>query len=490
MTPMEMAAQDGLGLAKLIATKQASLQEVADATRAAIDLVNPELNAVVEVYEENLRAVPEASLGKGPFRGVPFLIKDVTLHFKGRKVEYGSRLCRGMTATADDFYAEMIHASGVNLVGRSNTPEFSMALCADNLLYGATSNPWKKGYSTNGSSGGAAAAVAAGMVPIAHGSDMGGSIRGPASWCGTIGLQPSRGRVSVGPDSDEAGYGMAQSFVMTRSMRDTAAMLDCLAKPQPGDPYVIARPEKPFADYLGRAPRPLRIGYSTKPLMDAPVDPEVARAVEMAAKALEGFGHSVEEAAPDIDLAMIDAACLQVWYFQFDQWLDEMAATMGRQVGPETVEPASLRFYDFARRQNPNDFFKALEDFNKIRRRAGRFFVDYDIWLTPTTAQVAQPNGVYGMYIDQPPEKFLIHEQRPCQFMILYNVTGQPAISLPTALHSNGLPIGVQLGARHAEEHLLMALGAQLEMALPWADRRPMLHVAAMTKAAKASQPH
>lgn len=211
MNPTEYASYDALGLADLIARKKVSIPEVTAAALAAHDAVNPTLNAVIELYRDRLER-PEEGLGNGPFRGVPFLTKDVSLHFAGRKFEYGSRLCQGRVAPKDDFYAELIRASGVNLIGRSNTPEFSMALCADNLLYGATSNPWRKGYSTSGSSGGAAAAVAAGIVPIAHGSDMGGSIRGPAAWCGTVGLQPSRGRVSAGPDDDESGFGMAQSL--------------------------------------------------------------------------------------------------------------------------------------------------------------------------------------------------------------------------------------------------------------------------------------
>ena len=228
MNRSDYAALDGLGLAELIARKEVSIPEVAAAALAAHEAVDPQLHAVIELYEQELADPDETLLGKGPFRGVPFMIKDCGEHFGGRKMENGSRLCAGMVVEADDYFAEAVKASGVNIVGRTNTPEFSMALCADNLLYGATSNPWKKGYSTSGSSGGAAAAVAAGVLPIAHGSDMGGSIRGPAAWCGTIGLQPSRGRISAGPDQDEWGFGMAQSFVLTRSMRDTAAMLDCL----------------------------------------------------------------------------------------------------------------------------------------------------------------------------------------------------------------------------------------------------------------------
>lgn len=469
----EYAAQDGTGLAALIARREVSAREVAEAALAAMDAINPEINAVVERYAD---ALDVGKCQPGPLHGVPYLVKDVGRHFKGRLAESGSRLCRGYVTPEDDHFARMVYGSGVNLVGRSNVPEFSMALCADNLLHGTTSNPWKKGYSTSGSSGGAAAAVAAGIVPIAHASDMGGSTRGPAAWCGTVGLQPSRGRVSAGPGEAEHGNGMAQSFCVSRSLRDIATMLDCLSVPQAGDPFVIAPPPRPYADCLKPSGRRYRIGWSAAPLMEAPVDHEVAEAVRRTAVLLAELGHEVEEAQPDIDLPLMDEGCRNVWYFGFDAYLDQLGAFSGRTVGPGTVETATLKFYEFAKRQTADDYFRSMADFNRMRRRMALFFTRHDVWLSPTCAQVAQPNGVFGMNIDIPPEEFLIHEQRPCQFMVPYNVAGQPALSLPLGLHSTGLPIGVQLGARHAEEHVLIELGAQLEEAAPWSGRRPPLH--------------
>src|SRR5579859_3494362 len=344
----EYASYDALGLARLVERREVSPRELAASALAAIEAVNPKLNAVIEVYDDRIAGLDAKTLGRGPFRGVPFLIKDVGPHLKGRKTEFGSRLCQGLTGEVDSNFATLLKASGVNILGRTNTPEYSMASSSENLLYGATSTPWKLGHSANGSTGGGAAAVSAGIVPIGHGSDIGGSIRGPAAWCGGVGLKPSRGRISSGPLYDEWGYGMAMNFVQTKTMRDTAAMLDCLAVPQPGDPFIIKPPPKRYAEHLRPGTR-LRVAWSAAPLMDAPVDAEIAALVKRAAETLARLGHEVVEAAPPIDLPALDDACMGVWYFAFDRRLDGYAAKMGRKVGPDTVEAATLRFYEYAK---------------------------------------------------------------------------------------------------------------------------------------------
>ncbi len=477
LSPEEYAACDGTDLARLIAGGEVTVAEVTASARAAIDRVNPTLNAIIELYEDRFET-PDQGLGCGPMRGVPFLVKDVSDHFGGRKMESGSRVAAGYVVPEDDYYAQMIKASGVNLVGRSATPEFSMSLTTATLLNGETHNPWKLHYSTSGSSGGAGSAVASGMVPIAHSSDIGGSTRGPAAWCGTVGLHPSRGRVSPGPGMSESGDGLAQSSVLTRTMRDTATMLDAISIPQPGDPFILRKPDRPYASFLnGDGPR-LKIGFSTAPLLDSPVDPEVAETVRQTARTLESLGHHVTESAPAFDQVAMNLMLTDLWYFEFDKYLDWLGERAGRKVSPETVEKASWNFYNFAKERSVDKYLRALEDLNTYRRQIGRWFSGHDIWLTPTCAQVSQPNANYGMNLDIPPLEFLLHEDNPCQFMVWVNACGVPAISLPLGHHSTGLPIGVQLAAKSGHEEQLISLGAELEQAMPWTGRLPPMHVA------------
>lgn len=236
MNLAEYAKYDGVGLAELVAKKDVSSRELALTALEAIKAGNPVINAVVETYDDCIDGLDETRLGNGPFRGVPFLIKDVFGHEKGRKIEFGSRLCKGMTVEAGTYFVDMLKAAGVNILGRSAAPEYSMSATTESVMFGNTSNPWKQRYSAGGSSGGAQAAVTSGIVPLAHGSDIGGSIRIPASLCGGVGLKPSRGRVSIGPVVDEGGFGFSVNFVQARTVRDIAAMLDCVSIPQPGDP--------------------------------------------------------------------------------------------------------------------------------------------------------------------------------------------------------------------------------------------------------------
>ena len=479
MNLTEYASSDALGLAELVAKKHVSPKELAETAAKAIAKAQPAVGAVVETYPDRIDKLDEKTLGKGPFRGVPFVMKDVFGHEKGRKIEFGSRLCKGMVADTDSHYCELVRAAGVNILGRSAAPEYSMSASTETALYGNTSTPWKKGYSAGGSSGGAQAAVSSGMVPIASGSDIGGSIRIPASMCGGVGLKPSRGRISVGPTVDEGGLGFSATFIQAKTLRDAAAMLDCLSAPQPGDPFVIPLPAQKYAALATKPAKKLKIGIVLSELAGVKVDPEVAKAVEATGKMLAGMGHHVEMAQADMGGVETLASMNDLFFFGFDARLDGYARRAGTKPGPDTLEPAILGMYQHAKTLTPAKFMAALSAANVARRKLGAFYTKYDIWLSPTTARVSEPWGNYNL---SKPGVTTASNLRdlfaiPCQYTIPHNIMGTPALSLPLAMHSTGLPIGVQLAARPAEEHVLLQLGTALEAAMPWAARVPPLHV-------------
>ncbi len=475
----EYAGYDALGLAALVASRQVSPGELAATAAAAIAAINPAVNAVVETYPDRLATLDEKHLSNGPFRGVPFLMKDVFGHEAGRRIEFGSRLCRGMIALQDTHLCELFRAAGVNIIGRSAAPEYSMSGTTEGALYGNTCTPWRAGYSAGGSTGGGMAAVISGMVPIAQGSDIAGSIRIPASYCGGVGLKPSRGRISFGPMVDENGYGLATNFVQVKSVRDAAAMLDCLAVPQPGDPFVIPKPAETYAALLRGKPAPLRIGWSTDALMGLRTDADVASAVASVARVLADMGHDVAEESPQFDGLAAMRSMMDVWFFGFDLRLAGYSSRSGHSIGPDTLEPVTFAIYEYAKRMKPEQFLNALAYVNMARRKLGAYFARYDVWLSPTTTRVSEPWGNYNLgrtdvNIEELPEKVF---RGTCQFTLPYNIMGTPAISLPLAMHPNGLPIGIQLGTRPADEHVVLQLAARLEEALPWAERVPALHV-------------
>lgn len=479
MNLSEYAKYDGLGLGELVSRGEVTAKELALTAAQAIEAANPTINAIVETYPDRIEGLDEKSLGNGPFRGVPFVIKDVFGHEKGRKIEYGSRLCRGMTVEMGTYFVDQLKAAGVNILGRSAAPEYSMSASTESAMFGNTSNPWKKGYSAGGSSGGAQAAVTSGMVPISHGSDIGGSIRIPASWCGGVGLKPSRGRVSIGPVVDEGGFGFSTNFIQAKTVRDAAAMLDWVSLPQPGDPFVIPRPAEKYADIAKKSPGKLRVGIVLNELLDVKVDPEVARAVEAAGRVLAEQGHTVEVASADMGGRPTIFAMQDLFFFGFDVRLDGYARKTGLKPGPDTLEPAILSLYEDAKTITPARFMAALAQANIARRKLGAFYSKYDIWLSPTNSRVSEPWGNFNLSKpgvgaeNNATELFCI----PCQYTIPHNIMGTPAMSLPLAMHAGGVPIGVQIAARPAEEHLLLQLAAAFEQAMPWKDRVPPLHV-------------
>lgn len=479
----EYASYDGLGLAQLVCKGEVTANELAIYATEATAEVNPQINAVVELYRDRIEDFDADSLGQGPFHGVPFLIKDVGNLEAGRKCEQGSRLLEGFVPQEDSYLIQLLRDSGINNIGRTNVPELCIASTTENSLYGDTFNPWRTGYSAGGSSGGAAAAVAAGIVPIAHGSDIGGSIRIPAAHCGVVGLKPSRGRVSYGPQQAERGRGMASNMVQTRTLRDTAAMLDCLGLPQPGDPFVIRQPPRSYLDEaihaeVGSKNNRLRIGFTCSPLMAGyELDPEIVAAVKQTALRLEELGHQVEEATPNYNPEDAIKNCPDMWFLGLDQYLDGMATALNREVGSYTLDPVTVSMYKFAKNIDPFSIFTAEDYCNRLSRNFGQFFQQYDIWLTPTTARPSEPSGLNSQKLNNVSvEEFFYLSEGAVQFTVPYNITGGPAISLPLHQTKDGLPIGIQLGTRHGEEELLIRLASELEQVMPWIDRRPAVH--------------
>ena len=479
MNLAEYATYDALGLAELVTKKQVSPKELAVTAAAAVDKIDRDVKSVVELYPDRIDKLDATSLGTGPFRGVPFLIKDVFGHEQGRRIEFGSRLCEGMTVEVGTYFVDMLKASGVNILGRSAAPEYSMSATTESVMFGNTSNPWRHGYSAGGSSGGAQAAVLAGIVPIAHGSDIGGSIRIPASLCGGVGLKPSRMRVSVGPVVDEGGWGYSINLVQAKSVRDVAAMLDCVSIPQAGDPFIIPKPEEAYATLARKPAGKLKIGIVLDELTGVKVDPEVAAAVEAAGKTLSAMGHSVDVAKVDMGGIEVLSATTDLFFFGFDLRLDAYAKRTGRTPGPDTLEPVMCSVYEAAKTITPARFIAANSAANVARRRLGAFFTGHDIWLSPTTARVAEPWGRYNLSKPGVGWENLIAQlfQVPCQYTIPHNIMGTPAISLPLAMHSSGVPIGVQIAAKPAAEHVVLQLATALEEAMPWKSRIPALHV-------------
>ncbi len=475
----EYAAFDATGLAELVAKSQVTPKDLALTAANAIETTNPHLNAVVETYADRIEDLDESTLGKGPFRGVPFLIKDVFGHEAGRRIEFGSRLCEGMVVETGTYFVDSLKAAGFNILGRSHAPEYSMSATAESTLYGNCANPWKEGYSAGGSSGGAQAAVTAGLVPAAHGSDIAGSIRIPASWCGGVGLKPSRGRVSIGPVMDEAGFGYSANLAQCKSVRDAARILDCVASPRPGDPYIIPQPEDSYGALMAADPPRLKIGIVLDDLLGVANDPEVAAAVNATGKALQDMGHSVEPAHADMGGMETLRAMVDIFFFAFDSRIDGYAKLTGRAVGPDTLESVTLGLYDYAKTITPARFMQRWVALNAARRKLGAFWNDFDIWLSPTTAWVAEPWGRYHLSKPGVTAQTMAEELfgSPTQYTLPHNLMGTPAISLPLAMHSNGLPIGVQLAAGPASEHALLQLAAALEQAMPWRGRVPPLHV-------------
>ncbi|MFO1224351.1 MAG: amidase family protein [Burkholderiaceae bacterium] len=479
MNLSEYAEHDALGLAELVRRRDVAPRELAALALAGCERVNPKINAVigkVSDWEAQFAAQPAG----GAFHGVPFLIKDLVLHAKGVACDMGSRLVHGrFVAPGDTDLMSRFRASGVMTLGRTNTPEFGFAPVAEPVLYGPTRNPWDTTRTSGGSSGGAAAAVAAGIVPIAHANDGGGSIRIPASCCGLVGLKPTRGRTPVGPVAGDPLHGMGIEHVVTRSVRDCAAMLDAIEGPAPGDYFAIARPQRSYLQEVAAPPRQLRIALATRGLRGAVIDPQCEQAARAAARLCESLGHIVEEASPQFDEEAFHAANLVYWCSFLGGALEACAAMFDRKLSPALVETTIWASYQHALTLTALDLERADATKNMVCRTVGAFFTQYDLLLTPTMASPPVAVGTIDANAPGATAKGWYDSVFAfAPFTALFNMTGQPAISLPLASSSDGLPIGVQFVAPYGDEATLFQLAGQLERERPWRGRRPPVHVA------------
>ncbi|MEJ2171766.1 MAG: amidase family protein [Woeseiaceae bacterium] len=478
MNVSDYCRYDATALAAIVRSGEVSPRELVVAAGKTANKVNPEINAIVELYADLPDSFDESKLGDGPFRGVPFLRKDIGADETGRLKECGSRMFKGNVCHEDSNLWQKFKHAGIVNIGRSAVPEFGILGHTESQLTGVTCNPWNTARSAGGSSGGAAAAVAAGIVPMAHGSDGGGSIRIPASFCGLVGLLPSRGRISTGPQRQDPMLGLVREFILSRSVRDSATMLDAVHGYVAGDPFAIAPPASTYASQLdSAATRPLRIALSDQPWTDAPVDSEVVAAVRQVAAVLEDMGHTVEARVPPLLFVELITAICEMFAFA-DAGLVEVAAQTGRPVSSDYLEPLTLSLIEYGTGMSSIDIIKMLDVLDQTRLTMGRFLDDFDLLLSPSMAQLPPPHPLWYQKADATHANLLAEDLSLNPFLGLFNVTGQPAISLPLAQSESNLPIGIQLGANFGREDLLLNVAAELERAMPWSQRRPAIHAA------------
>lgn len=484
---------DALGLAELVRTGQVSPTELCQEAMSRIERLNPGLGAVVYTMYDRALTATQGELPPGPFRGVPFLLKDLLDAYAGVPMTSGSRIFRNYIPAHDSELVRRYKAAGVVILGKTSTPEFGLMGVTEPELFGPCRNPWNRERTPGGSSGGSAAAVAAGMVPMASASDGGGSIRIPGACCGLFGLKPSRGRTPTGPDFGEVWQGAAVGHVLTRTVRDSAAMLDVIAGPDPGAPYVIAPPERPYLEEVGQTPRRLRIGFDTASPVGRPVDPECVQAVEEAARLLEQLGHQVEPARPRVDGEALAVSYITMYCGEMAADVRQLGAEYGTRAVREGLEPGSRLLGLLGQAVSAGEFVAATREWDRAARAMGTFFQTYDLYLTPT---LARPPVKIGELAPKPAEQAMVsmfnaigsgrllkaagivdrvarESLAATPFTQLANMTGLPAMSVPLHWTADGLPCGVQFVGPFGDEVTLFRLAAQLEVAAPWFDKRP-----------------
>jgi amidase len=472
----DLAWMDAHDQAELVRSGQMTPVELVEAAIARIEKYNPSLNAVIHPRFDRARREAAQAVPGGPFRGVPLVLKDLACQSKGDPYHCGTRFLKeaGWRADHDTGFVRRFRDAGFVIVGRTNVPEFGLTITTEPVAYGPTCNPWDTERSAGGSSGGSAAAVAAGLAPVAHGNEGGGSIRIPASECGLVGLKPTRARVSHAPDMGEAWMGSTVQGVLTRTVRDTAAVLDCIAGDEPGDPYPAPPLRRPLALEVGADPGRLRVGFLDHPLLGGlSADPDGQQAVAEATRLLAGLGHSVEESHPRaLEDDALQGHFLNVVAAGTARDLAGWGERLGRTVSDDEVETVNGGFAAAGRALSAADYLASMEWLHGFTRRVCSWWADdgFDVLVTPVLNGPPPPIG----WLSDPAEG-LFRAIGMLQYTAQFNVTGQPAVSLPLHWTAHGLPVGVQFVAAYGYEDLLVRLASQIEAAAPWRHRRPEL---------------
>ncbi|MCG8505151.1 MAG: amidase [Sphingomonadales bacterium] len=463
---------DGLGLAELVRRKEVSVDDIIDTVFHLIDALNPQLNAIVRPMRDEAERDASAGLADSAFTGVPIVLKDEYLSYANVPNDHSSRLGSGITRPYDTYLVEAYRKAGILIVAKSNLPELGAAATTDATLYGPCSTPWDPSRNSGGSSGGSASAVAAGIVPIGYANDGAGSIRIPASCCGAFGLKPTRARVSTGPDGGEYWNGLVIEHAITRSVRDSAALLDATDGQRPGDYYCAPPKARPFLDEVGADPGRLRIGFSAATPFGTEVSPDCIAAMEETAKLCESLGHHVEEAAPDFDGPAVADGITKLLCIHLAYGIDELAEMTGRTPGPDNVEAATLELARRGREIPATEFLGVLELFTATARRVVPFWQEYDLLLTPTLGSPPVPHG-YIYTNDPDADRYVRRKLEFVPYTPLANIVGSPAMTVPLFWNTQELPVGSHFIGRFGDEATLFRLAAQLEEAQPWSRRHP-----------------
>lgn len=470
----DYARFDAMGLAEQIRDRSMTASDVLDSAFRAIAACNPQINAVTR----ELRDYAQASLAlrdpSAPLYGVPIVLKDEYQHLPGIPTEHGARISRGFTVQRASELVTRMERAGLIVVGKSNLPEFGASVTCEPVLHGPCRNPWALDRTSGASSGGSAAAVAARLVPLGYANDGAGSIRIPASCCGLFGLKPSRGRMPAGPHAAELWNGLVAEHVLTRSVRDSAAVLDAIHGADCGAPYAAPAAPESFLAASRKLPPRLRIGLATAPPAGGSAHPDVTAAVHAAAALCVSLGHDVDWASPQHDAAAMNRAIGDLLAIHLAHGIDTLSAATGILAGPDNVEAANWALAERARRWPATRLLQLQEVFNAVCREAAPFWQRFDLWLTPTLGLPPVEHGYITPLLGDP-DQYLQRWFEFCPFTPLANVLGLPSMSVPLHQDSSGLPIGVCFTAAFGREDLLLAMAAQLEATSPWSDRRPAI---------------